>query len=459
MALPMLENNDEIKSALKRIAQERNDTRAYYDYYNGEHALNFASQKFRNKFGRRLQSLNDNLCKSVVNAPVNRLEVISFADEKDRNAGDAFWDIWKRNRMPKYSKAVHREAFRAGKAYVIVWAGADGKARIDIQSSAEIAVWTDAETRLPMKAAKLWFNEAAECHYLTLYYPDRIEKYVANSKSKTFPTANAFVEREVDGEPFPLPNPFNRVPVFEFTAPDGNSILADVIPLQDALNKHFCDLMVAGEYNSIRQRWSTGIQYEIDEETQKPIIPYDHEDQVWSSADPDASFGEFSDSSLEAYLAAKADAREEIARVTGIPSHYFQLNTGDFPSGEALRTAESRFVSMVQDAQLDFGESWADVMKFAGAIEASVVKPSPNAIEVMWRDAAPVGMRELLENGLLKQQLGVSKARILSELGYTDADIKEILTETAEETASLAGAMQKAFDGGIGIEDDLSAIG
>lgn len=449
----------DIKAALKKLATARVETSIYYRYYDGEHALNFASTKFRNKFGRRLQRLTDNLCKPVVNAPVNRLEVLNFAADGNADDQERFWQIWKQNLMPGRSKNVHREAFRTGKAYVIVWADDKGKARMSPQTTGDIYVWFTGESREPSKAAKLWFDETEERHYLTLYFPDRIEKYVTTNKSKSFPNANSFIEREVDGEPWPLPNPFARVPVFEFAAPEKQSILSDVIPLQDALNKHFCDLMVAGEYNSIRQRWTTGIQYEVDEETNKPIVPYDHDDPVWSTSGEEGKFGEFSDSPLEQYLKAKSDTREEIARVTGIPAHYFQMMTGHFPSGEALRTAESRFISMVQDAQLDFGESWADAIKFALQIESGIVTPDASYVETQWRDAAPVGQRELLENGLMKKQLGVSTERILSELGYTESDIADILDQSEKEKVSLASAVQTAFNGGIGVEDHLAEIG
>jgi hypothetical protein len=441
------EQKADIKKALTKISRQRLDLEDYYKYYKGEHRLNFASSKFRNKFGARLQSLKDNLCKSVVNAPVSRLEVINFADEQ-ADITEKAWSVWKANSMPLQAKSVHREAFRAGYSFVIVWQDlATKKAKIDIQKSHSVCLFESEESNLVSMGAKVWMEN--EMWFLTLYYPDRIEKFVTVKKSKDFPTKpESFVERG-DGETWKVENPFKLVPVFKFSATEDLSILDEVIPLNDALNKTFCDLMVGGEYNSIRQRFTAGIQYEKDEETGKPIIPYEHDDQVWSSESDTAKFGEFSDVELEQFLKTADSIRQEIARVTGIPAHYFNLNTGDFPSGEALRTAEARFISLIEEAQLSFGETWSKVIQFCLQIE----NDAPDAqIEVQWRDAAPTSESEKLTNALAKQQLGLSAEIYLAELGYTEQQIVDSLNKQAEKQASLGESLGKIFDGGLNAE-------
>lgn len=434
------EQKADINKALKKISQQRLSIEQYYAYYNGSHRLNFASSKFRNKFGARLQSLNDNLCKPVVNAPVARLEVINFSDEKSE-IDDKAWQIWKQNKMPLLAKSVHREAFRVGFSFVIVWQNLQTKkAKIDVQNSNNIAMWKNEETGSTSMACKLWTQD--ELYYLTLYYPDRIEKYVTQRKHKNFPSkAEYFIEREQPSE-----NPFGVVPVFKFSATEDVSFIKDVIPLNDALNKTFCDLMVGAEYNSIRQRFTTGIQYEKDEETGKPIIPFEHEDQVWSSENETAKFGEFTDTNLEQFLKSADSMRQEIARLTGIPAHYFNIQGGDFPSGQALRTAEARFISLIEESQLSFGESWALVMDLCLRIEN---ESADSQIEVQWRDASPVSESEKLANGLLKQQLGVSTEIVLSELGYTETQIAESIEKQAERQNALGESLGKIFDGGI----------
>ncbi|HEX8637918.1 MAG TPA: hypothetical protein VF692_07650, partial [Pyrinomonadaceae bacterium] len=101
----------DIKSALERIQSHRSKYQEFYDYYAGKHALNFASDKFKNKFGRRLQRLRENLCKIIVTAPASRLEIINFLADK-KNTENPAWKLWKKSKMPLHAGSVHREAFK-----------------------------------------------------------------------------------------------------------------------------------------------------------------------------------------------------------------------------------------------------------------------------------------------------------------------------------------------------------
>jgi hypothetical protein len=134
----------------------------------------------------------------------------------------------------------------------------------------------------------------------------------------------------VSSEPWPVPNPYNKVPVFHFRTDEelqdfGTSILTDVIPLNDALNKSYADIFAAQEINAIRQRWIAGMQFEKDEETGKAIIPYDFDSQAWTSPEAETKFGEFSDAQLEQMIMVKQECVKDIALVSGIPPSYFNL--------------------------------------------------------------------------------------------------------------------------------------
>jgi hypothetical protein len=119
-------DNPDIKLAVEQLSGRGNTYKRFYDYYAGEHTLNFSSEKFRNKFGKQLQTLKENLCRTVVRAPASRLEAIGFTagnEDIQKNA----WEIWKRNQLPRNSGKVHRESFKTGDAYVIVWPDPQGK--------------------------------------------------------------------------------------------------------------------------------------------------------------------------------------------------------------------------------------------------------------------------------------------------------------------------------------------
>ncbi len=440
----------DIKTALEKINARRARYQEFYDYYGGKHALNFASEKFKNKFGRRLQKLRENLCKIVVTAPASRLEVINFLADK-KNTENPAWKLWKQSKMPLHSGAIHREAIKTGDAYVLVWKDQKGKVRFYPQVSANMTVWRNQETGEIEKAAKAWAG-ADGFYYLNLYHADRIEKYVTRGKCATLPTdAKLFSGRHVSGESFPLVNPFNRVPVFHFRFDAelqdfGHSLLADVIPLNDTVNKSWADIMGAQEENMRRRRYVAGLQTETDDETGKPINPYKPDDDLWM-ANEEAQFGEFSDADLQQMIAVLTEAVKAIALVSGIPPSYFNLESvGSAISGEALRKIEARFTALVQDAQRSFGETWGEIINFG--LEINNDKTEALEIETQWTDASPVSETEMLDNAQKKISLGWSYEQVQRDYGLTDEQIEKMKTENLSREKSKMEMQQKFFDQG-----------
>lgn len=441
---------NDIKAALEILNAKAAKYQTFYDYYGGKHTLNFASEKFKNKFGRRLQTLRQNLCKTVVKAPASRLEIINFLSDK-ANTENPAWQFWKKSKMPKNCGKIHREAFKTGEAFVIVWTDKTGEVVIQTQTAANCHVWKSGESGETEKAAKAWKGSDG-FYYLTLYYSDRIEKYVTRKKPATLPlNPKAFDVRIVDGENFPLNNPFDRVPVFQFAFDEEvddlpNSILTDVIPLNDALNKAWADIFGAQEENMRRRRYAAGLQVETDEETQKKINPFKPDDDLWTSEDAEVKFGEFSEANVEQMLKVLEATIKGICLVSGVPPSYFNLeSTGSAISGEALRKLEARFTAIVQDAQRSFGETWAEVVKFKSQIKQEKIK---GEIETQWTDAAPVSESELLDNALKKLNLGWSIEQIQRDYGLTDAQIKKMLEETSARETQKVERAAKFFDGG-----------
>lgn len=443
---------EDIKPALDKLRTNALKYQEFYDYFDGKHQINFASDKFKNKFGKRLQKLRENLCKTVVKAPASRLEIIGFQKDK-KDVQKKAWEIWKRNKMPRVSGEVHREAFKTGDAYVIVWTDKQGKAKYHANLARNVAVWTNSETGETEKAVKAWKGNDGY-YYLNLYYRDSVEKYKTKRKSSILPsTQNAFELRIIGNEQNPLPHKFGRVPVFHFKydaemADCGTSLLADVIPINDALNKSWADIMGAQEENMRRRRFVAGMQVEVDEETGKKINPFKPDDDILFADESETKFGEFSDANLTEMIAVKQEAVKDIALVSGIPPSYFNLESvGSAISGEALRKLEARFTAIVQEAQRSFGETWAEVENLGLYIDA-VGTPDVAEIETQWTDAAPVSETEQLDNGLKKKNLGWSEQQIQRDMGVSDEQIKQMADENATREQEKLDRQMKAFDAG-----------
>lgn len=438
-----------IKVVLSKIAKKQPIVSKYERYYRGFHPLNFGSEKFSTEFADRLKKFRDNLCKTCVQAPADRLEIIGFSADSNSDVYKTSWDIWKRSQMPLFSKEVHRSGFKTGDGYLVVWQDADGKARLWKQEPANCTVVYDDETNTVDYGGKVW-RGTDRFVYLTMYFRDRVEKYISKNPQSVghLPsTAAAFKPRKVEGEDWPLMNETGKCPIFHFGRE--SSILDDVMPLNDALNKQICDMLISSESNSMVQRWVTGIAYEINPETGKQIIPFE-DFATWTAAnDATAKFGQFQEIDIKNFLEAIKDMRNEIASVAGIPPYYFRLEGGSMPSGEALRKAESRFTAIVKDSQLSFGEPWAQAMSLAMEIDGIGTGDGPGSkLETQWSPADPMSDNEKADLMEKKKRVGISTKQALSELGYTDADITRMDGESNAEAKAKAEAFQTSFDAG-----------
>lgn len=441
---------DEIKTALQQFQARAEQYQLYRRYYNGDHRLAFATDKFRSAFGSLFRAFADNLCDSVVDVCADRLIVTGFAVEEGAEAAaDEAWAIWQANRMTRRAGEVHSEALTSGDAYVIVWPDEAGQPTIYPNSAANVTVRYDPESPgRVLWAAKVWTAEDGRLR-LNMYWPERIEKYVTRNKAHVLPDgADAFEPYEAEGEPWPLPNPYDQVPVFHFANAArvgrfGRSELADVIPLQDALNKAIADMLVAMEYVALPQRWATGLEVEIDEATGKPRAPFvPGADRVWAVGAPDARFGQFDPANLVQFLDVQEKFRKEIATVSRTPLHFLIPPAGVWPSGEALRSAESGFLAKVTARQVAFGDAWEDVLRFALRVAG---KPDAR-LSCQWKDPTPRADLERAQVGLMKHQLGASQKQILGELGYSPQEIEQMLQDRQEEAKALGDTLLGAFD-------------
>lgn len=443
-------------------------------YYEGNHDLAFATDKFRNAFGALFREFALNLCPAVCEALRDKLRVVGFSVDscgrkelqsfgvselQTHRAGKSGTSattvdsvnsatrlIWNANRMRIRAGEVHKEALIYGDAYMIIWPDSAGNAVMYPNRAANVTVkYDDEQPGKIIRAAKYW-RGADKRIRLNLLYPDRIEKYVSPKSNVQSPRLRGeglgsvdlstldFGPWTSDGDPV-IPNPFGIVPVFHFAnnagiGAFGRSELDATIPIQDGLNKSMLDMLVAMEYSAFRQRWAAGIEIEIDNDG-KVVPPFTSGvDHLWVSQNADASFGDFATANLEQFLKVKDSFRGDIASVTGTPLHYFmQSQMRNTSSGEALRKAETRFIAKVRDRQESFGQIWADAMQFALTIEG---KGHGVRLITDWEDPAPMSDKEFLENILLKKQIGLPVEQALIEAGYGEADVKTMAKSLVE---------------------------
>jgi hypothetical protein len=445
--LQPVDSENDIERALAQVKANASRYEKFAKYYAGDHRLVFATEKFRNAFGDLFTSVADNLCEVVVDSMADRLQVTGFnVEEGTQSLADEARKIWQANRMDERAGQVHREALRAGDGYALVWPDPTGEPVIWPQMAALVTVrYDDERPENLLWAAKVWRKEKKI--RLNMYYADRIEKWITQSSAPELPSrSTAFV-------PFPedprVDNPFGAVPIFHFAnnawvGQFGRSELVPVAPLQDALNKALCDMLVSMEFNAYPQRWGTGIEFEVDEKTGKPKEPFRAGiDRVWAVANEMAKLGQFEPSQLEGFLQVQDSLRVEIARVAGLPPHYVEAASGANMSGEALKTAEARFVKKIKARQGAFGNSWENALKFA--LKISRLGGDKDRLTTQWEPAAPITEKEHLETLLQKKDLGVTTRQLLLEVPYGEEEVNKMVEEKEAEMA----AQRRLFNAGM----------
>lgn len=408
------------------------------DYYEGKHDLAYTTAEFERVFGGLFEGFSDNWCGVVVQAPAERMKPQGIQTGGTENDSKA-WEIWQRNELDAWAAMHHTSTLATGYGYVLIWAGDDEEPVITVEDPQQVIVAYYPGTRKRAAALKRWKDEWTGKLNVTLYLPDALYKWQSSSNQWTTGLGiSKWNEREIADEEWPLPNPLGVVPIVEFLNDPslqlaGRSEIRRVIPLQKGINKLTMDLFVASEFAAFRQRWATGIEVPIDPETGKPVEAFQAAvNRIWSVGDPDAKFGEFSPTDLKNYVDAIEMLVQHVAAQSRTPRHYF-FQTGQSPSGDAIKSAETGLVAKVLERQLHFGERWEEVLRIARRIQEPEAEEAFDA-ELVWGDPEYRTEGELTD-AVLKQFKGglITWRTALRRLGYTLTQIDDMQKERASE--------------------------
>lgn len=445
--------NQDLDWAIEDVRRRLPDYRLFIDYDEGRHRLLFATDKYRNAFGDLFREFADNLCDDVVDGITDRLQITSWTST-DRDLNSLADTVWTRNQGEARSGAVHRNGFREGDGFTIVQTDPENRARIYRQRPTQMAVRYNPERPDEMDlAAKVW--KAGKRYRVNLYYPDRTEKYASRGLGADggLPKAAAFALLRA-GDPALAEDEdavteVDGIPVFHYPNGElsayGRSILAGVIPLQDALNKAIADMLVSMESRALPQRYAAGIQVERDPVTGQEKDPFKDAGpgSVWRTGNKDATFGEFTAADVAQFLDVQDAFKIEAARKGALPPYVITLRTGsqNAPSGIALLVAEGRTIKLARDRQRDWGTEHRREMAYALRLELGSRDVTAEDLGLDWAPPETRDEKALVETLLLKKELGVPPRQLLLECGYDSDEVDEFLDEADEREAGQVAAM------------------
>ena len=440
-------------------------------YYDGDHDLSFASEKFLEAFGGLFHAFADNWCPLVIGAVEERLEIQGFRVDPQGDADEAASVIWQRNDLDLQSQIAHTEGLVQGAHYATAWIDDldDSKAKITIESAERAAVLS--HPKIPsrrMAGLRTWIDDDGYEH-AELFLPDRV--YLFRSKTKrNGPIMDAsrvhwVAEDHPDLEPkldasSSMANPLGKIPIVEFLNKPRLSVsrragfgahsdLAPIMPLQDAANKIFADLLVASEFAAYPQRWVTGWEPDVDDETDAIIPPRFRSGagKTWWSENADANFGSFPAASVDGYVKLIEMIVQHIASISSTPPHYLRASA-DRLSGESLRSAETGLVSKVRRKQRSLETQWEEVMRLAGSIESNRTLAEAERMETIWRDPETRTESEHVDAVMKRKDLEVPLEQLWQDLGYSPEQISRFPAMRARsqiETAAARATMRTAL--------------
>lgn len=447
----------------------------FEDYYAGRQPLAFVSDTFKAAFGDRFREFSSNFMSLVVDAHRERLLVQGIRIGDERSGDQDAWDWWQRNRLDAESQTAHTESLVKGLAYVLVWPdAATGEPEATVESALQVVVDTVPGKSWKRRAAlKRWYGDDARYH-AELYLPDGVYKFVG-SQANTYivPGWNqgaTWIPEEIAGEAWPVPNPIRVIPIVPIVnrprlsgqlvngvpAPDdGQSEIAMVMSNQDAINKLRADTINASDLAAFRQRWLKNWQVEVDEKTGQPIEPFKAAvDRLWILPPPDADdpnpavpeLGEFEQTDLAPMIGAINMEVSHLGAISRTPYHYLLPQSGQPPSGESLKAAESGLEHKVDDSKIHKGESWEEVFRLNFKFRGDPRGDDLGA-EVIWANSESRAEAVHTDAMTKWKALGIPDEIVWEELGISPRlieRIKELLA--AQAAAGEAPAHQAAAD-------------
>ncbi|MGI5531532.1 phage portal protein [Streptomyces syringium] len=416
-----------------KLTNQLPDMWRYAQYYEGEHQrLAFSQARYKAEYREVFENWRDNFCGLIIDSATERMSVEGFrlpdAPGFDKDARS----FWQRSSMDVLSTAVHLDAMVQGRAYVLVWQGPDGEPSIQPVSAENMVVQYKPGSRTELEAAARFFLDDWGQQWVTLWTAD----YVYEVKRGQTEWENGAR----------TPNRLGMVPVVPFhnrsrLAGDPYSDLANIIPIQSAINKVTADALTASEFCAWPQRYVTGLEITEDDQG-NPVEPFRVAvDKLLQAEDPAAKFGQFEAANLSNYCDLVNLLIQHMSSISRTPSHYFLVNAGAAPSGEAIISAEAGLVAKVRERMLYFGESWEQVVRLCFAIKGDE-RAKEFAMETVWKDPEYRTEAQHIDALLKLRQLNVPEEQLWSDAGYSPSQISTF-REMRKADAKAAAEIQE----------------
>jgi hypothetical protein len=432
-------------------------------YLRGDHDLPYMPKKASNEYMTIARNSITNWLPLISDTFAKNLWVDGYRAKRAADNARA-WQYWQANKMDARQAIAHRGALEYGVSYVSVLPGADGRPVITpLAAHRTYALYQEDDDDWPMVAL---YYRGTDIHGDELYYlwesNRRWDILVPTRRTRSDSTRDVDDRGTGSGDLKVLgyeEHPAPYVPWVRFRERlDGTSegVIKPLIPTQNRINETVFSAQMALQYAAFRQRWATGMAIPRDTEEYlpdgvtpnpnygKPIEPFKAAvDRLWVVEDPEARFGEFSQTDVTPHIQVY---REHVKTLAAIGQVSPLVMMGDLVnlSADALSSIQDATQRKLREYETNFGESWEQVFALAAYMAGEEFDDEFDAAEVRWRDTEARSLAATVDAlGKMVQMLHVPAEELWDRIpGATDQDV-ERWRETARSAESLIHLMDR----------------
>ena len=338
-----------------------------------------------------------NICQTIVTAVQDELNVIGFdttepaGEEGNKEQGQWASNLWQMNRMDSKQNDVHEAALRDREAFVIVdWDNQESRPRMTFHErfvSTEAGgdgtgcwmVYENDDINQPAVAAVKQWSETIEANgqlltrmRRTVYYPDRIERWVYDSGDW---------QHYTEGGKWQVPWTTGKgknlkplgIPVIHFRNEGLAPEAWEAIPLQDAVNKIMIDILASADTTGFRVfvalGWvptTDGRDLASDGSNALSIAP----GQVigTTKSKNDASFEAIDGADVTPLMNTLTEIIAIASQITATPVSRFVM-TRQLAGAETVKEQDKPLQRKAKKRRVLFGNGWEDAMSMARKLD------------------------------------------------------------------------------------------
>lgn len=399
------------------------------NYFQGNSPLSYLSAEAKAALAK-FDRMSSNLCRTAVLSLGERLRLSGF------DGDDRAWPLFLASELDQLSAGAHQRALLWATCPILVWADSQGRPRATVESPRQMIAQHDPVTRDITAAVKRVRTKTTTEAWV--YLPNEVQHHRAQTPGAA--TAGFDLVESI-------PNPLGVVPVAELGNECEDSVITDLIPLQDLTSKLLLDLAVTSEYAGRPRRWATGIELvekpmtdddgnpilDAGEPVMETVNPFPEANRMMVSENEGAKIGQLAATDLAGFEAGIRVAISQAMMVSGLPAHYVGLLQDAVTSADALRAAEAALVARAEAKQRSYGTGWERTGNLLLAV-ATGTNPDAHNVRVKWAPADTRSQAQEADAAVKLYQAGVlSRRAVLRTLGLTEDEIAAELAEPTQE--------------------------